>query len=67
MVDMNKLQEKRKLRELSQSQLAKLSDVPLRTLTKYESGELEINKAKAEVVYRLAKTLGCKVEDLIDV
>lgn len=63
---MSKLQEIRKERGLSQSQLSKLCDVPLKTLVKYESGELRINKASAEVVYRLSKELKCKVEDLLE-
>lgn len=63
---MNKLQEKRKHKGLTQNQLAQLSGVPLRTLTKYESGEIEINKAKAEVVRRLANALDCKIEDLLE-
>lgn len=64
---MNKLKEKRMQRELSQSQLAKASGVSLRMLQKYEQGDRDIKKAQAETVYKLAKALNCKMEELIDI
>lgn len=63
---MNKLKEKRMQRKLSQSQLAKASGVSLRMLQKYEQGDRDIKKAQAETVYKLAKALNCKMEELID-
>lgn len=64
---MNKLKEKRMQRKLSQSQLAKASGVSLRMLQKYEQGDRDIKKAQAETVYKLAKALNCKIEELIDI
>lgn len=64
---MNKLKEKRMQRKLSQSQLAKESGVSLRMLQKYEQGDRDIKKAQAETVYKLAKALNCKMEELIDI
>lgn len=64
---MNKLKEKRMQRKLSQSQLAKASGVSLRMLQKYEQGDRDIKKAQAETVYKLAKALNCKMEELIDI
>lgn len=64
---MNKLKEKRMQRKLSQSQLAKASGVSLRMLQKYEQGDRDLNKAQAETVYKLAKALNCKMEELIDI
>ena len=63
---MNKLKEKRMQRKLSQSQLAKTSGVSLRMIQKYEQGDRDIKKAQAETVYKLAKALNCKMEELID-
>ena len=54
-------------RKLSQSQLAKASGVSLRMLQKYEQGDRDLNKAQAETVYKLAKALNCKMEELIDI
>lgn len=50
----------------SQSELAKLSGVSLRSIQMYEQRNKDINKASVETVARLAKTLGCTVEDLIE-
>ena len=61
-----KLQAKRKMLGLSQSQLAKRADVNLRTLQEYEIGQKDINKASSETVYRLALALNCEVKDILE-
>ena len=64
---MSKLQARRKAAGLSQSQLAaKVEGLNLRTLQYYEQGALDINKAAAITVYRLAVALGVPVEDLLE-
>lgn len=50
----------------SQSELSKASGVSLRSIQMYEQRNKDINKANAETVYRLAKVLGCTMEDLIE-
>lgn len=50
----------------SQAELASLSGVSLRSGQMYEQRHKDINKAGAETVFRLAKALGCTVEDLIE-
>ena len=50
----------------SQAELAKKSEVSLRSIQMYEQRNKDINKASIETVYRLAKALGCAVEDLIE-
>lgn len=50
----------------SQSRLAALSGVSLRSIQMYEQRKKDINRAQAESVYRLAKALGCHVEDLLE-
>ena len=50
----------------SQAELAKRSGVGLRSIQMYEQRNKDINKASVEAVYRLAKILGCSVEDLIE-
>ena len=61
----NNLQRLRFYNGLSQAQLAEQSEVSIRTIQKYESGELDIRKAQAITVYQLAQALQCTVEDLI--
>ena len=63
---MIKLKEIRLANKLSQSQLAKKSEVSIRAIQKYEQQEVDINVAAAITVYKLAKALNVKMEDLID-
>jgi DNA-binding transcriptional regulator YiaG len=51
---------------LSQSQLAKQSGVNLRNIQMYEQRKNDISKAQSEILFRLAKTLGCNMEDLME-
>lgn len=51
---------------LSQSQLAELSGIPIRMLQQYEQRQKNINKAQAEYLVRLSRTLCCKVEQLLE-
>lgn len=60
-----KLQEKRKAAGLTQAQLAAASGLSVRTIQHYEQGMLDFNKAAAVTVWRLARALGCQVEDLL--
>ncbi len=52
--------------KLSQSKLAELSGVSLRSIQMYEQRNKDINKASADKLYRMAKILNCKMEDLIE-
>ncbi len=51
---------------LSQSELAEISDIPVRTIQQYEQNQKNINAAKAETVIKLAKALNCSVEALME-
>ena len=61
-----KLQELRKNIGYSQRELAEKSGVNLRTLQQYELKAKDINKAATTTLLSLAKTLGCKIEDLLE-
>lgn len=61
----NPIAEWRRIRGLSQSQLAKKSDVSIKTIQKYESGERDFNKARLDIACKLAKALECEITDLI--
>lgn len=50
----------------TQAELAKLSGVSLRSIQMYEQRNKDINKASVESVYRIAKVLGCTIEDLME-
>lgn len=63
---MTNLRERRTNRGLSQSELAKLANVNYRTLQDYEQGSKDINRIAAITLYRIAKALDCKIEDLLE-
>lgn len=59
------LQEIRKARGLSQSQLANKAKVNFRTLQYYEQGATDINGAKLSTLIKLAQALECKITDIL--
>ena len=61
-----KLQELRKNKGLSQSQLSKLSGVPLRTIQQWECGQRDIDGAALERLCDLATALDCKIYDIVE-
>lgn len=56
----------RENRGISQSELAKLSGVKLRSIQMYEQKVNDIDKAQVGTVYKLSRVLGCTVEDLLE-
>ncbi len=50
----------------TQAELSRRSGVSLRSIQMYEQRNKDINKANAETLYRIAKVLGCTIEDLIE-
>ena len=59
------LQQMRKRKGYSQSKLAKISGVSVRSIQQYEQGQKNLNRAAAETVVALAKALSCPPEQLI--
>lgn len=65
---MSKLQDRRKAAGFSQSQLAaRVEGLSLRSLQHYERGAMDINKAAALIVWRIAVALGCDVVDILEI
>lgn len=60
------LKRKRRQVGLSQSELAELSGIPVRTIQQYEQRQKNINKAQVEYLFKLSNALGCEVECLIE-
>ena len=60
------LKKMRKQNGLSQSQLAKASGIPLRTIQQYEQRQKDINKARAEYLIMLAASLNCEPHLLLE-
>ncbi len=51
---------------LSQRELEEFSGVPVRTIQQYEQRQKNINRAQAEYLTMLARTLCCEAEDLME-
>jgi len=56
----------RENRGLSQTELAELSGVNLRNIQTYEQRSNNIDKAQAQILYKLSRVLGCNIEDLLE-
>jgi transcriptional regulator with XRE-family HTH domain len=64
---MTNLKRIRKESGLSQTQLSELSGVSMRMISKYETGEKDINKAQSLTVYKLAEALDVSIENLLEI
>lgn len=51
---------------MSQNELAKKSGVSLRSIQMYEQRNNDIDKAQGHTLYKLAVSLGCDIEDLLE-
>lgn len=61
-----RLKKIRQARGLSQSRLARESGVGLRSIQMYEQRINDIDKAQVQTVYKLARAIGCNIEDLLE-
>ena len=62
----NSLKRQRKSAGLTQHELAERSGVKLRMIQAYDQNYQDISKAEVGSIIRLAKTLSCRVEDLLE-
>ena len=51
---------------ISQAELARRAEVPLRQIQLFEQRQRDINKTSAATLFRLSKSLHCRMEDLLD-
>lgn len=56
----------RRANGFSQKQLAEISGVALRMIQLYEQRQNDINKAQASTLNALARSLNCRLEDLME-
>ncbi len=66
-VTATRLQTVRRASGMSQRTLSERSGVSLRSIQQYEQGTKDINKAAAVSLLSLARTLGCRVEDIMEI
>ena len=63
---MTNLKRIREEKGFTQQRLAQEANVSIGSIKSYEQGRRNINLASAELTYRLATVLGCRIEDLIE-
>ena len=63
---MSKLQELRKVKGISQSQLAKITNINVRIIQSYEQQERPVDNAGLDKLIPLALALNCKISDLLE-
>lgn len=51
---------------MKQSELSELSGVSLKCIGNYEQLRRDLNHARVDIVYRLARALNCSIEELIE-
>lgn len=52
--------------DMTQKELSEATEIPIKTIQQYEQRQKNINKAQSEYVIKLAKTLGCEPEQLLE-
>lgn len=52
---------------IKQADLAAASGVPVKCIGNYEQLRRDINRARADIVYRLAAALDCRMEDIMEI
>lgn len=63
----SKLKVQRTVCNITQKELAERSGVTLRSIQHYEQRTKDINKASGATLSALAQTLGCRMEDLLEI
>ncbi|MBQ9699217.1 MAG: helix-turn-helix transcriptional regulator [Lachnospiraceae bacterium] len=61
-----KLKQRRKLADMSQSQLSEATGVSVRTIQQYEQRQKDVSKANVSTLAKFARALYCDITDLID-
>lgn len=64
--DQTQLAIRRLQKSITQTDLARLSGVSLRSIQQYEQRKKDINKGQALSILKLSRVLGCSMEDLIE-
>lgn len=63
----SKLKKQRIYRGFTQESLADLSGVNIKSIAAYEQNPDKLAAASTSTVYKLANSLGCNIEDLLDI
>ena len=63
---MNKLKKIRKMRGISQKNLAKYCNISIKSVQAYEQGTRKLEKANKNTIIKICEVLNCKISDIIE-
>lgn len=66
-IRVNQLKRIRVLSGISQQELSARSGIPIKCVGNYEQGRRDLNHARGDILYKLAKALNCTIEDLLTI
>lgn len=64
---MNKLKQIRKLKGLSQNELAKRCNISVKSVQAYEQEVRKLEKANKNTIFKICEILNCRVKDILDI
>lgn len=62
----SKLQRIRKMRGISQKNLAKYCNISIKSVQAYEQGTRKLEKANKNTIIKICEVLNCKISDIIE-
>lgn len=63
---MRKLKQIRKMRGISQKNLAKYCNISIKSIQAYEQGVRKLEKANKNTILKICEVLNCKISDIIE-
>lgn len=63
---MRKLKQIRKMRGISQKNLAKYCNISVKSIQAYEQGTRKLEKANKNTIIKICEVLNCKISDIIE-
>ena len=63
---MRKLKQIRKIKGLTQSELADKCNISVKSIQAYEQGTRKLEKANKNTIFKICEVLKCKISDIIE-
>lgn len=63
---MRKLKQIRKIKGLTQSELADKCNISVKSVQAYEQGTRKLEKANKNTIFKICEVLNCKISDIIE-
>lgn len=63
---MNKIKQIRKMRRLTQKELAERCNISIKSVQAYEQGTRKLEKANKNTIFKICEVLNCKENDILE-